>query len=85
MNSVANSIVGLVNYGLPDDYYETYPGKVRSLTTDDLSAAAKKLLHPDNVVWVVIGDRSKIEDGIRELNLGELQLLDASGNPVDGR
>jgi zinc protease len=34
------------------------------------------------VVWVVVGDRAKIEASIRELRLGELKFLDADGNPL---
>jgi zinc protease len=33
-------------------------------------------------VWVIVGDRAKIEDGIRSLNLGTVQALDADGNPM---
>jgi zinc protease len=36
----------------------------------------------DRLVWVVVGDRAKIETGLRELNLGELTLIDADGNPL---
>ena len=31
---------------------------------------------------MIVGDRSKIESGIRELNLGEIQLIDSDGNLV---
>ncbi len=80
LNSVAQSIIELVQFGLPDDYYETYAGKVRALKTTDVEDAAKTVIHPDNMVWVVVGDRSKIEASIRALNLGEVQFLDAEGN-----
>ncbi|HMJ89360.1 MAG TPA: hypothetical protein VK530_06070, partial [Candidatus Acidoferrum sp.] len=80
--SVAGSISEIVRYGLPDDYFVTYPDKVRALTQDNVRNAAKTILHPDKMIWVVVGDRSKIESGIRELNLGELHLLDADGNAV---
>jgi len=30
----------------------------------------------------VVGDRAKIEAGIRELNFGEIRLLDADGKPL---
>jgi zinc protease len=33
-------------------------------------------------VWVVVGDRSKIETGIRELNYGEVKFIDPDGAPV---
>jgi zinc protease len=37
---------------------------------------------PNKLVWLVVGDLSKIEPGIRELNLGEVRQIDADGNPV---
>ncbi len=80
--AVGGSIAELLRYGLPDDYFATYPKKVRALTVANEAAAARQLLHPDSVVWVVVGDRSKIEGPIRGLGLGEVKLLDADGNPL---
>jgi zinc protease len=54
---------------------------IRALRTTDLDAAAKEVIHPDQLVWVIVGDRAKIEPGIRELNLGEIHFIDADGNP----
>jgi zinc protease len=71
-----------VQFGLPDDYYETMAGKIRALKTTDLANAAKTIVHPDNLIWVVVGDRSKIEAGVKELNLGEMKFLDADGKPL---
>jgi len=31
---------------------------------------------------VVVGDRAKIESGVRELNFGEIRFIDADGNPI---
>jgi len=82
MGEVANSIDTLVEYGLPDDYYEKYAGRVRALTLPEIEAAAKQVVRPDHLVWVVVGDRAKIEAGVRELNLGEIKLLNADGAPI---
>jgi zinc protease len=82
LNAVGSSITDLVAFGWPDDYYDTMAGKIRALKTDDLDAAAKQVIHPDNLVWVVVGDRAKIEPGVRELNFGELRFIDADGNPI---
>jgi len=81
-NAVRNSILDLVQFGLPDDYYETYAGKVRALKASDLADAAHQVVHPDQLTWVIVGDRAKIEAGVRELNLGELHLIDAQGKPL---
>jgi zinc protease len=71
-----------VQYGLPDDYYQTYAAKVRALTVPDVEAAAKTVVHPDNFIWIVVGDRAKIEPGIRELNFGEVHILSPQGKVV---
>lgn len=82
MRSVLGPIVSIVKYKLPDDYYQTYPEKLRSLNLNDINRAAKKVLRPDKLVWVIVGDRSKIEQGIRELNFGEIHSIDADGNLI---
>ena len=40
------------------------------------------VINPDAMTWVIVGDRSKIEAGLRELNIGEIRVVDADGAPV---
>jgi zinc protease len=82
INEVGGSIGELVEFGLPDDYYDKYAGRVRALTVAEMEAAAKRVIRPGNLVWVVVGDRAKIEAGVREANLGEVKFLDADGKPI---
>ncbi len=79
LDALGQSIVDLVQFGLPDDYYDTYAGKVRALKTNDVNQAANEVVRPDNLTWIVVGDRAKIESGVRELNLGEFHLMDTDG------
>ena len=72
----------ILQYGLPEDYYNTFTQKAMALTPDSANEIAKKYILPDHLVWVVVGDMSKVESGIRELNLGEVHKIDADGNPV---
>lgn len=81
-NAVQGALGYIVQYGLPDNYYQTYADKVRNLKLDATNAAAQKVLKPSAMTWVVVGDRAKIEAGVRELNLGEVRIIDADGNPV---
>jgi len=85
MDAVQGSLEQLVTYGLDDHYYETYAQRVRALTIPDASTAAQEAIRPDHLVWVIVGDRSKIEAGIRELNFGEVRFLDADGKPLASR
>jgi zinc protease len=82
LNEVGSSITSLLQFRWPDDYYDTMAAKIRALKTDDLDEAAKHVIHPDDLVWIVVGDRAKIEQGIRELNFGELRFIDADGKPL---
>jgi zinc protease len=79
--AVVNALGEIVTYGLPDDYYVTYGERGRGSADAQVNAAAKKFVLPDRFVWVVIGDRAKVEAGIKELNLGDIVLLDADGRP----
>ena len=47
---------GLVYYGLPLDYYDSYADKVGKVTEAEVKAAAAKNLHLDKVVYLVVGD-----------------------------
>jgi zinc protease len=82
LGAVNGSIGEIVRFGLPEDYFTTYPDKVRALSVNDLVKAAEKAVHPDQFIWVVVGDRAKIEPGIRELGWGEVHLLTADGEPA---
>jgi zinc protease len=79
--AVAGALGEIVTYGLPDDYYVKYADAVRNTTDAQVNAAAKKFVDPGRLTWVIIGDRAKIEAGIKELKLGEVMLLDADGRP----
>jgi len=72
----------ILQYNLPDDFYNTYTQKVLALTPDSANEIAKKYILPSHLIWVVVGDMSKVEAGIRELNIGEVHKIDADGNPV---
>mgnify|MGYP001627277676 FL=1 len=82
MRAVLGSIVTIVKYNLPDDYYKNYPNKLRSLSLNDVQRATEKVIKPDRLIWVVVGDRAKIENGIRELNFGEIHFVDGDGNLI---
>ena len=76
---VASSYADILTFGLPDTYLNDYVDKVDALNATDLQAAAGKLIHPDALTWVVVGDLAAIEAPIRKLDLGEVKVLDADG------
>jgi zinc protease len=79
--AVRKSIADLLRFGFDDRYYDTLVEKVAGLREKDLADAAG-ILDPSRLVWVVVGDRAKLEPALRTLNLGELRAIDADGNDL---
>jgi len=75
MAAVDATIRSIVTFGLDDRYFDTYPTKVRAVDSAQVPAAAAQVVHPDRLVWLIVGDRAKIEAGVRELNLGEVKII----------
>jgi zinc protease len=82
VQQVSGAYSTILQYGLPEDYYNTLTQKAMALTPDGAEAIAKKYIQPSHLVWVVVGDMAKVEGGIRDLNLGDVHKIDADGNPV---
>ena len=81
--AVSRSLVDMEQYDLPKDYYQTYAGKIKNLNLDAITTAQTKVLHPNQMVWIVVGDRAKIEPGLKELGFNEIKLIDPDGKPVE--
>ena len=79
-DSVLGSISQIVQYGLPDDYFRSYAGAVEAVDLLEVQRVAKKLIDPEAIIWVVVGDRAKVEPGLKALGLGDVILIDADGN-----
>ncbi|WP_051396138.1 pitrilysin family protein [Ignatzschineria larvae DSM 13226] len=62
----ANSILNLATYGLPLDYYETLPEKVAAITPEEIQAAFKAHVNPDEMVTIIVGGdvAQKTDDAI---------------------
>ena len=67
---------GKVTFGIEPSFLGTYVSGIMGVTAADVKRVAEQYVRPGNAVVVVVGDRSKIEAGIRALNLGTVQIKD---------
>jgi len=81
-NEIADSYGEILTFGLKDSYWNDYVADLAKLTPADVNASAGKLVRPDALTWVVVGDLAKIEKPIRALNFGEVTVLDVDGKVV---
>ena len=79
---LAGAYSTILQYKLPEDYYNTFTDKVLAMTPEQANALAARTIAPGKLVWVVVGDMAKVESGVRELKLGEVRKIDADGNPL---
>ncbi len=80
-NSVVYAIDQIVTYGLKDDYFAENARKLKSVQTKDIQELALETIKPDQMVWVIVGDRSAVEAPLKEAGY-EIRLIDADGNLV---
>ncbi len=75
-----SSIISSDSFGLPFDYAEQRGERLAAITTEGVVKRAQAVIDPGNLTWVVVGDLEQIEEKIRSLNYGEVEVWDAFGN-----
>ena len=75
VRNIAAQLEEKIEFNLPDDYFNKYISNILSVSNQEVNTAAQKYIEPVKMVVVVVGDKNKIEDGIKKLNLGELKNL----------
>ncbi len=73
------SIMTSDSYGLPFDYAETVAERIEAVTTDAVNQRAREMIDPGKLTWIVVGDLAQIEDKVRSLGYGEVEVWDAFG------
>ena len=64
-------------YGLPEDYWDTYPAQISAVTAEDVQRVAKKYLNLENIQIVAVGDAAKIKPVLEKY--GKVVVYDVDG------
>ncbi len=78
---IANQFSALITYGLPDSYFSEYARNISAVTLADVDRVADKYITPDKMAILIVGDKTTIEPGLKELGY-PIALLDTEGNPI---
>ncbi len=81
--AVAGSLAEMLRFGYPDDYWSQYAHRVRGLSLDAVQAAAQRYLQPERLLWVIVGDRKKIQAQVESLGYRSIQFLTVDGTPAE--
>jgi predicted Zn-dependent peptidase len=68
-DAVLGAIQSNARLARPDDYQETYAGRLQQLNAAELAAAARQYINIDRMLWVIVGDRKQVEPQLKALGL----------------
>ena len=80
--STALAFGRLYALGRPPDYFADYVRKLQAVTREDVAAAARQRFRPETLAIVVVGPLAELKPRLEALNLGALEVRDASGEAV---
>lgn len=75
--SLLGNIVTQKLFGLPADYWDTYPQKISALTEEDVQRVARRYLDPARIQFVAVGDAKAIADVLK--GFGTVERFDTEG------
>ena len=82
LGALRGMVEAIAKYGLPVDYIKTQEDFVRALTIENHKKLAEKYIHPDNMVYLVVGDAETQLKSLSKLGFGKPILLDKTGNII---
>jgi zinc protease len=77
---IANLVVDLRLFGLPDNYWDSYRSQIRNVTAEQALAAARSHITPDKALVVVVGDASAIAQPLRRW--GPVRVVSPDGTEI---
>ena len=81
LSGLTGSLVNALEFGKTPAWLQTYTTNLQALTTKEVNQAAKAIVKPDQMVWVIVGDKSQIEESLKKLPMGEYTLMDPLSIP----
>ncbi len=69
----------IVMYNLPLDYIKQREAIVQKMTPAEHAALSQKFIHPDKLIYLIVGDKATQFDKLKELGLGDPILLNKDG------
>jgi zinc protease len=76
LSALKGGVSDIVTYNRNLDYLNQLPNLLDEPSLADVHAMAQKYIKPSQWTWLIVGDLSKIEEPIRQLNLGDVEILD---------
>lgn len=77
LSAVGDVMQQVVRLGLSENYFRGYAEALRGVTVPDVRAAAAHVARAESLVWLVVGDRTRLLPELEALGWGPVTMLDA--------
>lgn len=77
---IARQVANARLRGLPDDYVIRFRERLAAVTLPQIQSAARRFMTTDRMVIVVVGDGTRVLNGLKAL--GAVRLVDVEGRPM---
>ena len=78
--TIARFALNIERYGLPKDYYQTYLSRLQNVQFADVGNAAKKYIHPENCIILVVGNKDIAGTLTKFDSDGVIEFYDINGD-----
>jgi zinc protease len=72
---IASNLTAKYIFSLPDDYFNNYIEKIRSVSLEEINQAAEKNIFPEKSIILIVGDKNRVLSQLEKLNLGEVKQI----------
>jgi zinc protease len=72
---IASNLTAKYIFSLPDDYFNNYIEKIRSVSLEEINQTAEKNIFPEKSIILVVGDKNKVFSQLEKLDLGEVKQI----------
>jgi zinc protease len=76
---VRNFLGDALIYNRGIDYLNNYYSTLQHMTAADMKTAVATVVKPQNLTWIIVGDRAKIAKDVEGSNLGTVHYIDPEG------
>ena len=83
--AIAGALATLVQYDLPDNFYDTYRDHMRAVTTDEVLRVAQTHLRPAALQLLAVGDPESIQGPLEAIGFGPATVYDTNGEVLQGQ
>ena len=80
-NYLLNQMISIERYNLPEDWFKTYPDKLRGVSLEQAQEAWNTHIDPNNMRLIVVGDAKSLREPLANLGLSVVEL-DSKGQEI---